>query len=218
MKKVNGIDTLEGTELFWDDKDTGTFGYYKDDNKRTGPVGDWIYSHKRIIEALPSKRTCIQAGGAMGLYPLLLANLFDVVHTFEAYKPSYDIMKMNILEHGVDNIKAFNYAIGDTAKMVDIHVDSPSNLGMNRIVEKKRDGEICMITVDSIVTMNVDLIWFDIEGYEADALAGSMETIKKNMPVIGLETPNDECRDLLKCLGYVKEEKSVSDTFFYPPT
>jgi len=66
--------------------------------------------------------------------------------------------------------------------------------------------------------MNVDLIWFDIEGYEADALAGSMETIKKNMPVIGLETPNDECRDLLKCLGYVKEEKSVSDTFFYPPT
>lgn len=67
------------------------------------------------------------------------------------------------------------------------------NTGMNSMVEKESDREIevPVVTLDQLVKdqglARVDFIKMDIEGAEREALAGSLETLKKDRPRVMLD-------------------------------
>ncbi len=60
-------------------------------------------------------------------------------------------------------------------------------LGSHRILEG--DGTP-MITVDSLNLPDLDLLQFDLEGYEWHALAGAMGTLARCRPVVQVELRN----------------------------
>ena len=142
------------------------------------------------IEVLCAKRrTCIQAGGALGIWPIRLAQFFDRVVTLEPHPVNYGCLLHNT--DGIKAILAINAALGKEPGQVKmmLHVDEKGNSGAYYV---KRGGDIQRITIDSLGLSDVDLIYLDIEGAETDALLGATDTIAKYRPVIGLEDKKNQ--------------------------
>jgi FkbM family methyltransferase len=210
--KVPGIDRV----LYWPLKDSGTFGFINETH-HSGPVGDWFATHKDVIEQVPNKRVCIQAGGAMGLYPLLLANQFEAVFTFEPTDINWHFLTKNV--DGAENIIAAKACLGNELRSdVTMQIVSESNLGMNR-VHSVGTGNIEMVTLDSIFgeeVDNVDLIWLDLEGFEWEAIQGGKKLIERCRPVVGVENMTQPIVDYFEQIGYKRAIHSQMDTFFFP--
>lgn len=208
-------DHIEGFAGFvWDDKDTGAW---------EGPVADWIV-HKETILGLGKRRSVIQAGGNMGLYPCFLSKYFDNVYTFEPDPDNYDILCQNLDRHGIENVAAFNYALGEEpAKQTEIVVINPVNLGMNRIARENEDlsgyrhNQVIMINLDSVKAMfyDVDLLWLDIEGYEMNALLGAKCLIEEHKPAIMVERPNLAMENFMISMGYGRAKESAMDVLYF---
>lgn len=185
----------------------------KDDGAWDGPVDDWLTSHKQIIMDLGLHKGCIQAGGNCGLYPILLSQIFQQVYTFEPDEQNRYFLGKNLISHNIKNVMKFSFGLGSEEKEVGINRGPESNVGMHTIAETGKGVQL--IRLDSIPFENeIDLLWFDIEGYEYHALLGSVQTITKHKPVIALERPTYDCDHLLKSLGYMYHAKSKMDTFY----
>lgn len=205
---------LDLPDMEWPERDIGTYGEVKPDGTGFGPIWDWYMSHKPIVESLERKRTCLQAGGALGMYPILLSRIFDAVITFEPSQESYDYLVKNTKNY--QNIFTYNLALGSTDGHAELVQRSKENVGMNEI-RVSESGQIKITTLDSFNFNNVDLIWLDIEGYELEALKGAEKTIKKFKPVIGVERANYDIEQLLSSYGYFVSNKKSShmDTFYF---
>ena len=58
-------------------------------------VNNWTFDFNSALPYLKNKRTAIQAGGAMGMWPYLLSQHFDKVYTFEASTDNYIHLEKN---------------------------------------------------------------------------------------------------------------------------
>ena len=149
------------------------------------------YGPKDVDDAMPwfdvlctPHRTCIQAGGAMGFWPIRLAQLFDRVVSFEPHPVNYECLLHNT--QGIENIESIHAALGREPGRVSVHLpeNEEGNAGAYYV---KPGDEVEQCTIDNLGFNYVDLIYLDIEGAETDALLGATETIAKCRPVIGLE-------------------------------
>jgi hypothetical protein len=79
------------------------------------------------------------------------------------------------------------------------------------------------VTIDSYGFENVDLIQFDIEGYELNALKGAQDTITRCKPVVCLElrdhshhfgATDEQIRGWMKSLGYRCAKRMNYDEFW----
>jgi hypothetical protein len=127
---------------------------------------DLISLDKEIFPLVKERRVAIQAGGAMGMFPKRMAQVFDAVYTFEPTSESFNCLAFNCRE---ENIIPFHAALGEKA---------------NCIVG---EGIVPTIRIDDLGFKACDLLMLDIEGYELFALRGAIETIRKCHPVIVLE-------------------------------
>ena len=181
-----------------------------------------------IDTALPymkQKRTCIQAGGYIGIWPTMLSGIFDRVITFEANEVTYECLLHNT--KGLDNVTVMpRCALGK---------DNTLKVGMGNWVAKGHfgtsivipGGNIPTVCIDDLELTDVDLIWLDIEGSEYDALAGAGETIERCRPVIGFEATGLNTRlgysggacpiEFLKTFGYKEAARPYpSDALMIP--
>jgi FkbM family methyltransferase len=220
-KMMPGIDGTK--DFYWDANDTGLYGYYKDINTNSGPVGDWFASHKDVIQKIPSDRrnTVIQAGGAFGMYPILLSRYFKTVFTFEPDPVNYRILCKNLQHHEVDNVFESNLALtSEESKNYLALVDGdPSNRGTTRVQTHLSfiNNSLAATTIDYMFEQSdkkIDLIWLDIEGHEYSALQGAVKTIRKHNPIIGVERPTNEVFDFMNRNGYIPWKNSKMDVFF----
>ncbi|QIG70588.1 putative methyltransferase protein [Rhizobium phage RHph_I1_18] len=201
MEEVDGLGPW-----IWPIADTGAWD---------GPVDDWKTSHKIVMERIRDRRVIIQAGGNLGLYPALLSQLFKVVYTVEPHKGNFDCLMRNVSH--IDNVIPLHAAVGAERKKVGTSQAVAQNVGMTYIDEAGSDVDMWMIDELHQWDDQIDVIWLDIEGYELNALKGATETIKKSLPVIGVERPSTEVEALLDSLGYLRFGDSKMDVFFYHP-
>lgn len=162
-----------------------------------------------------SGRNCvIQAGGAMGLYPLCLAEHFQHVVTFEPDPGNWECLQANLKSRDcLKRIRTWHCALGERAGHGQMDRPNLFNMGANRVVPG--EGYIPIIALDDIRWGGkVDAIWLDIEGAELAALKGAVETINRCSPVIVTEeNGNGEkygvdqfgIADFLETLGYSVE-------------
>lgn len=171
-----------------------------------------------ILAMLPLKRTCIQAGGNIGIWPKKLSEVFEKVYTFEPDEDNWQAMQKNLI--GIPNIISKKCALGSSHGTVSMDRIIPKNVGAHRI---KEGNDVEKITIDSLNINDVDLIQFDIEGSEHDAILGSVETIKRNSPLIVLELKglgvqygytDKETIDFLDGMGY-KHIQTIKRDFVF---
>lgn len=129
---------------------------------------------------------CVQAGGRCGTYPILYSEFFETVYTFEPEPLNFYCLQKNVTQ---DNIIIQQSCLGDEFKNVNVAIpknrkNKAINIGTYQVTG---NGDIPMITIDSLNLEQCNLIHLDIEGYEGFAIKGAIGTIKKFKPVICLE-------------------------------
>ena len=133
------------------------------------------------------QRTCVQAGGAFGLYPRRLSDHFEKVYTFEPLIANLQCMAANLgLRQNI--VVATNALWHEHAKLHMKYSKKVKNSYGAHHVSTLGKGEISdAYPLDDWNLEEVDLIWLDIEGAEVWALMGAFKTIRKNQPVIVIE-------------------------------
>ena len=183
-----------------DDLDTLTWPFRYD-----GPL-DVDMAHDAAKPYLSGHRVAVQAGGAIGIWPVRLGQLFEKVHTFEPEPVNYECLSKNT--RGMKNVLCYNAALSDASGMVSMHLDD-DYAGHCGAFYTKPGGRIPAVTIDSLRLRNVDFMWLDIEGGETAALMGAAKTIERCRPVIGFEHREFSARysgptpiNYLKGMGY----------------
>jgi FkbM family methyltransferase len=189
--KFENVDTL-----WWLRKDKGAFD---------GPLSDWKEGCEYFLKYVKKFNTVIQAGGNCGMYARFYSNYFHKVYTFEPDPLNYSCLVKNCQG---DKFKIYNNGLGDRIGNAYLKNDTPRNVGTYQTVEDN-NGNIKIITIDSLNLETCDLIHLDVEGFESKILLGAMSTIKKFKPVVILE--HGRGSDILENIGYTVKHKLTMD-------
>ena len=156
-------------------------------------VNDWVGDLNATLflmtKAGREMQVAVQAGGAMGIWPVALAQHFDLVFTYEPDKLNYWCMAANVSGQP-EKIFPLNAALGETAGQVvtALHQSERGNSGAYYTIDARKNEEaVPRIKLDDLKMVACDLICLDIEGREVEALRGAYDTIDKFKPFIMIE-------------------------------
>lgn len=141
------------------------------------------------------------------------------VMAFEPYKETFNILNQNIALNNLHNVvRAYNYGLSNESCTASIKEFHASNVG-GTCFKKDSAGTYMFLPLDMMnITTKIDLIKIDAEWHEMEVLEGALETIKRNKPVLVIESFNKktEIDNLLLPLGYeLKEEIQKGADYLY---
>lgn len=149
------------------------------------------------------KSNILDIGANIGNHSLYWGKVRNVnsIHCFEPIKSTFDILKKNIeINNLSDKVTLHNVAVGDNTTKGSISWYKAHNIGATGIKESK-DGEFDIIRIDDIKFKNkIDFIKIDVEGFELKALAGMKELIKRDKPVMIVESYGEAIPKVIKFL------------------
>jgi FkbM family methyltransferase len=206
-----------------------------------GILDDWIATH--LKDLVRPTATILDIGANAGLLAVPFAKIHVPQGTVIAFEPNNDVLKqmrVNVALNDLSNVVIESIALQDDPSMTKIRFnirealdgDGLLNKGISTIqsiaLHSQGASSVTASTVDQYVrtkkVKRVDFIKIDVEGAEYRVLKGSLETIKRDRPIIHYEfsivldelTKSDNSSqtfELLAELGYVqyliKEEKSL---------
>lgn len=181
----------------------------------------WRHSLRHVealdwtLQRCAGRRTAVQAGGNMGLWPRKMAEAgFRRVLTFEPDARSRACLEKNV----PPSVEVFSCALGAEPGRCDIDHKS---LGSHRVVA---GASVNVLPLDHFGLSEVDLLQLDIEGYEWHALRGASETIQRCRPLIHIElrgftekyeSSDKAVRGLFKSFGYQLVKELPGNDFVY---
>jgi len=147
------------------------------------------------IAACSQKRVCIDIGANVGLWSCDLVNSFDHVIAFEPVSDFIECFKLNVPR---TNYTIHQMALGRTESLIEMNIVQ-GNTGHTHIDQTSiGKGTIPLKTLDSFNFDNIDMIKIDVEGFEEEILAGAMDTIKRNKPILVVEQTKHEYKNDLE--------------------
>ena len=209
FKEVICVINEDDKQIVWrlDDANFQTYNNFKEETELLNIVKPYLKNNK----------TMVQAGGNCGLQVEKFADYFNNVYTFEPDPINFHCLVNNLALMNVIKLQA---CVGKERGTVSLNF-YPNIGGFN---VSKEPGHIPVLLVDDLRLTSCDFIQYDIEGYEMNALLGTIETIKKFKPVICLElyeqwlnrygNSSTEVFAFMKNLGYLAVETYVTDVVF----
>lgn len=141
---------------------------------------------KHLIEAMKyvsNKGIAIDGGANYGSWSRYLAKDFKKVISFEPVDEIYECLQKNTCKY--PNVHLYKNAIGNEERCVGVGLGKAFyNYGCYTV---NGDGDIKMITIDSLNLESLDFLKLDIEGFEYYALRGAEQTLLKYKPIILFE-------------------------------
>lgn len=195
--------------LWWPADDAGYEACYR-------YVMNRITDLDHAVARVRGRRTVVQAGAHVGLWPLRLARSFRRVLSFEVHPSCYEAARRNC--SGVVCIDVKPIGLGESY--------CPAAPLMRRTgsgswrIDPAGDTSTPIMALDELELKDCDLLVLDIEGYEVAALKGAAETIARCRPVIHVEElprSRDAIRRHLKGLGYREVRRIHNDAIYTHP-
>lgn len=188
-------------ELWWVTTDRAAF---------SGPLRDWVNGKDKFLGNVKEKKLVVQAGGNCGMYARFYGNYFEEVYSFEPSPVNF-----LCLERNCQGKKYHLYPVALGEKSGNCVITLPKrrfkNTGVYQVIERD-DGNIPIISIDSLRLNRCDLIHLDIEGFEPHALRGAAQTIEKYRPVIILEAGHGA--EVIETMNYKLLEKLDMDWIY----
>lgn len=177
---------------------------------------------EKLLPHVKNKNIMIQAGGNCGFLLSKFVEHFNIIYTFEPDPINFYCLNQNVTSQNVIKMQA---CLGNTPSTVKtqqlIRPERLHDIGGVHIVG---EGYTPTILIDNLNLSGCDLIQLDVEGYELNALLGSIETIKKYKPVLCIEfcekwlnryeCNSDKLYELISELGYTQVDEYGSDKIF----
>ncbi|MBK9306959.1 MAG: FkbM family methyltransferase [Nitrospira sp.] len=155
----------------------------------------------------------VDIGANVGFYTKRLAELVGSegrVLAFEPVPETFVLLASNTALCGFTNVTLFNTAVSEETKLVGISIPDYSNTSQLNYYQahltSSADSNLRILTVslDSIqIPEKVKLIKIDAEGHEYSVLKGMRNTLLRDHPILIIEAPHGETRELLESLGYI---------------
>ena len=123
----------------------------------------------------------LDIGAWVGTWTMAMNSFCGKVIAFEPDPVHYECLVKNCSE----DVETHQLAVGNEEKMISLSEDN--------FTQAKRvmgDGNIPMVTIDSLNLDDVDLIKIDVEGYEMEVLKGADQTLK-NVEYLMIELNNN---------------------------
>lgn len=190
-------------------------------------LNEWDNKEKEVISRVSKRNRAVQAGGHVGVFPLGLSKHFKNVTTFEPVQENWECLLQNTKDN--NKISKFQFALSNANHTASVSHTIENNCGAVQLHNDK-EGSIQAVTLDSILgEQEVNLLWLDLEGFEAKALQGAANIIEKHRPVIVIENnglipefPSDkrgseELRIWVeKTFDYIFQSRLMRDDLFIP--
>jgi FkbM family methyltransferase len=145
----------------------------------------------------------LDVGANIGLYSCVLGRhgLVPSIIAFEPDRENFARLQANIALNALgDVVEARHAAVGDEAGVVTLVPSSATNRGMSRIEPGAGTGyEVASVALDAIVPLRGATIALkvDVEGYEAQVLAGAQELLSHNSGFAQIEAREDSAAALV---------------------
>ncbi len=140
-----------------------------------------------VFPKISRVETALDIGANIGIHTTCFSKHFDRVIAFEPNPQVAAVLRANAMGHPIEVIeKGLSNAPGKLNFRVNFQ-----NLGNSQIVEESTGVSIEVETLDRLVeslgVKNVGFIKIDVEGHEAQVLAGAQEMLKQQRPIILME-------------------------------
>ncbi len=166
----------------------------------------------------------VDVGANVGHYTKRLSELVGPTGRVIAFEPvpeTFSLLSSNVQCFAHKNVTLINAAVSDKMDLAGISIPTLST-GMVNYYEAEvggvKDGELSVLalTLDSLLSQaTIGLMKIDVEGHEAQALAGMQAIIEKSHPTIILETRNQTIIDQVCALGYTSERLTDSPNVLF---
>jgi FkbM family methyltransferase len=176
----------------------------------------------RITTALtrPGDRI-VDVGAHMGNHSVYWGLAGRRVIAFEPNAPVNAVLQANVQRNGLSSVvEVRDAALGREQATGIARQPDPANLGSVTI--EAGAGDLPIYPLDSLDLDGLAVLKIDVEGHEADVLAGAIQTMRKWRPYIVAEelSGHREVEELIGSLGYrrVPVNLAVSPTRIYSPS
>ena len=139
-----------------------------------------------ITNSVKEGSVVVDVGASFGYYTLLLARLVGPrgrVYAFEPIPRDYAILKKNIRANGYQNVILENKAVSDVDGNARFYI-SPVSYGMSSLCPLTNPESILdveVVSLDSYIQEDVDLIKVDVEGAENLVVKGGRKLIHNSV-------------------------------------
>jgi FkbM family methyltransferase len=174
---------------------------------RPGYGGRYIYIFGEEIEPefavlekfLVAGGVFMDIGGNTGIYTIKAAQYFrqhggGTVVTYEPLPQMLAELDRNVWLNGFENVRLRSFCLGETPGVADfwINFNRPASSSLVGRDPAARHVSTLVFRLDDVFPMEkagrLDYVKIDVEGAEAQVLAGARETFRKYRPIIQLET------------------------------
>lgn len=182
-----------------------------------------LYNH--IVPHLRNKNVMVQAGGNCGFLLSTFVEHFTTIYTFEPDPVNFYCLTQNVTSQNVIKMQC---CLGNEPSPVTVQqLIRPERLHDTGGVHVSGRGVIPSIKLDDLNLWACDLLQLDVEGFELNALGGSVNTISKYKPILCVEfcdkwlrrygTSSDELYSLItEELNYSQVGSYKGDRIFSP--
>jgi len=169
---------------------------------------DWY--ERDLLEDIKTRvrrGTAVDVGAHIGNHTVWMAAACGLpVVALEPNPATRAQLERNVAVNGLtEQVRVIAVAAGHAPSRARVESADPGNTGMSRAVEDP-DGEIDVVTIDSLGLVDVAVIKVDVEGAEMSILRGAEETIRRCRPVLYVEAVDTlaDVEAFLLPLGYVR--------------
>lgn len=163
---------------------------------------------KDLNKYIPQNAVIIDAGAHVGTHSLFWAKYTNAksIYAFEPQKDIFDILKNNIeLNNYQDIIHPFNIGLSNISGKARISASIPNISALTQIKEDE-NGDIEVESLDNFDFNGekIDFIKIDTERHEFLILKGAENLIKKDKPIILVETSYDTDEEIINLMKSYK--------------
>ncbi len=138
-----------------------------------------------ILPYIKNKNVMVQAGGNCGFILNTFISHFNIIYTFEPDPVNFYCLNQNVTSKNVIKMQC---CLGNELNTVNVsQLIRHDRLHDTGGVHVNGTGFIPTIILDNLNLPDCNLIQLDVEGYELNALLGSIKTIEKFKPVLCIE-------------------------------
>jgi FkbM family methyltransferase len=210
--------TRNGT-MFVPDTDAGQYWWLA--NTGASPEDEFIEAICGLLEDRP-RGTAVDVGANFGCWTLALAGYAHRVVAVEPQPGCYELLMRSVLANGLSNVRGIHAAAGAKQGSVRIPVldlDAASNFGgVSVAIAHHEQPDAPMVDVpvrrldDLLRGEQVSFIKIDVEGFEANVVAGAVDTMRRCKPILFVEmdhelTDADALCERIESFGYATEKR-----------
>jgi FkbM family methyltransferase len=156
--------------------------------------GEWAENELGLLRRFIAPGDVVaDIGSFIGTHAVAMARTvgpLGQVHAFEPRRDTYAVLTGNLERNQLTQVVAHNVGVSDRPSTMLLDTPDPSvrNLGSLALVDAGEGGyPVQIITLDSLELPRLALVKIDVEGMEAQVLAGGKQTLRRCRPVVFAE-------------------------------